>query len=114
MILGFDTVAAPGTPGHSLLGRLEPSFRATEPNVTFLATRRGAARTNEPTGGREMKATWLLSAGLALAFATSASAQEMDFSKVEIITEKLGSNVYMNTSPARNRLGKLLERVQTG
>ena len=42
MILGFDTVAAAGTPGHSLLGRLEPSFRATEPNVTF--SRHGAAR----------------------------------------------------------------------
>jgi cyclase len=47
-----------------------------------------------------MKAAWLLSAGVALAFATSASAQEMDFSKVEIITEKLGPNVYMLTGSA--------------
>src|SRR4029077_19116250 len=62
--------------------------------------RRGAARPHEPTGGRVMKATWLLSAGVALAFATSASAQEMDFSKVEIITEKLGPNVYMLTGSA--------------
>jgi cyclase len=99
MILGFDTAAAAGALGRSL-GRFEPSFRATEPNVTFLATRRGAARPNEPTGGRVMKATWLLSAGVALAFATSASAQEMDFSKVEIITEKLGPNVYMLTGTA--------------
>jgi hypothetical protein len=99
MILGFDTAAAAGALGRSL-GRFEPSFRATEPNVTFLATRRGAARPNEPTGGRVMKATWLLSAGVALAFATSASAQEMDFSKVEIITEKLGPNVYMLTGSA--------------
>jgi cyclase len=47
-----------------------------------------------------MKAAWLLSAGVALAFATSASAQEMDFSKVEIITQQLGPNVYMLTGSA--------------
>jgi cyclase len=45
-----------------------------------------------------MKSAWLLSVGLALAaFSTSGSAQEMDFDKVQIITEKLGPNVYMLT-----------------
>ena len=47
-----------------------------------------------------MKSVWLLSAGLALAFATSAPGQQMDFAKVEIITEKLGPNVYMLTGSA--------------
>jgi glyoxylase-like metal-dependent hydrolase (beta-lactamase superfamily II) len=47
-----------------------------------------------------MKAAWLLSAGVALAFVTSAAAQEVDFAKVEIITEKLGPNVYMLTGSA--------------
>ena len=45
-----------------------------------------------------MKFAWLLSAGLALApFSTSAWCQQMDFDKVQIITEKLGPNVYMLT-----------------
>jgi len=44
-----------------------------------------------------MKSAWLLM-GLALAaVATSAFAQEMDFNKVEIITQQLGPNVYMLT-----------------
>ena len=48
-----------------------------------------------------MKSVWLLSAGLAFAsLATSASGQQMDFAKVEIITEKLGPNVYMLTGSA--------------
>ena len=47
-----------------------------------------------------MKAAWLLSAGVALAFVAGASGQEMDFSKVEIVTEKLGPNVYMLTGSA--------------
>lgn len=42
-----------------------------------------------------------VSAGLALALlATSARAQQMDFAKVEIITEKLAPNVYMLTGSA--------------
>src|SRR5712672_2328566 len=42
-----------------------------------------------------MKSAWLL-VGLAFApMAPSALAQEMDFNKVEILTEKLGPNVYM-------------------
>jgi glyoxylase-like metal-dependent hydrolase (beta-lactamase superfamily II) len=47
-----------------------------------------------------MKSAWLLSAGLAAALAASASGQQMDFTKVEIITEKLGPNVYMLTGSA--------------
>jgi cyclase len=48
-----------------------------------------------------MKSAWLVSVSLALAsFATNASGQQMDFSKVEIITEKLGPNVYMLTGSA--------------
>jgi cyclase len=47
-----------------------------------------------------MKSAWLLSAGLALALLSSASGQQMDFAKVEIITEKLGPNVYMLTGSA--------------
>jgi cyclase len=44
-----------------------------------------------------MKPAWLLSAGLALVPLSSGSAQQMDFDKVQIITEKLGPNVYMLT-----------------
>src|SRR3954464_8950222 len=45
-----------------------------------------------------MKFAWLLLTGLAVAsFSVGASAQEMDFNKVEIITEQLGPNVYMLT-----------------
>jgi glyoxylase-like metal-dependent hydrolase (beta-lactamase superfamily II) len=44
---------------------------------------------------------WLLTAALSVfsagALATAAQAQEMDFNKVQIITEKLGPNVYMLT-----------------
>jgi len=48
-----------------------------------------------------MKSAWLLSAGLAFAaLATSAWCQQLDFDKVEIITEKLGPNVYMLTGSA--------------
>jgi glyoxylase-like metal-dependent hydrolase (beta-lactamase superfamily II) len=48
-----------------------------------------------------MKSAWLLSAGLAwTSLATSALGQQMDFAKVEIITEKLGPNVYMLTGSA--------------
>src|SRR5712672_2652677 len=44
-----------------------------------------------------MKSAWLL-VGLAFApMAPSALAQEMDFNKVEIITQQLGPNVYMLT-----------------
>jgi hypothetical protein len=43
-----------------------------------------------------MKSTWLLLAGLAVApLSMGAFAQQMDFDKVQIITEKLGPNVYM-------------------
>jgi len=42
-----------------------------------------------------MKTAWLLSGGLALAaLATSASAQTMDFGKIEIITDQLAPNLY--------------------
>jgi glyoxylase-like metal-dependent hydrolase (beta-lactamase superfamily II) len=48
-----------------------------------------------------MKSAWLLSAGLALApLSTSAWCQQLDFDKVQIITEKLGPNVYMLTGSA--------------
>ncbi len=44
------------------------------------------------------KSAWLAAAGLALApLATSGWSQQMDFDKVQIITEKLGPNVYMLT-----------------
>jgi len=44
-----------------------------------------------------MKSAWLLVGLTSAAVAASAFAQEMDFNKVEIITEKLGPNVYMLT-----------------
>lgn len=45
-----------------------------------------------------MKSAWLLSAGLALApLSTSGWSQQMDFDKVQIITEQLAANVYMLT-----------------
>jgi cyclase len=48
-----------------------------------------------------MKSAWLFSGALALAsLATSASGQQMDFDKVQIVTEKLGPNVYMLTGSA--------------
>jgi glyoxylase-like metal-dependent hydrolase (beta-lactamase superfamily II) len=48
-----------------------------------------------------MKSAWLLSAGLLLApLSTSAWSQQLDFDKVQIITEQLGPNVYMLTGSA--------------
>jgi len=48
-----------------------------------------------------MKSAWLMSAGLALAaLATPGWSQQIDFDKVQIVTEKLGSNVYMLTGSA--------------
>ena len=45
-----------------------------------------------------MKSAWLLSAALAAAsLATSAWSQQMDFDKVQMVTDKLGPNVYMLT-----------------
>jgi glyoxylase-like metal-dependent hydrolase (beta-lactamase superfamily II) len=45
-----------------------------------------------------MKSAWLLPAGLVLAsLATSAWSQQMDFDKVQIVSQKLGPNVYMLT-----------------
>jgi glyoxylase-like metal-dependent hydrolase (beta-lactamase superfamily II) len=49
-------------------------------------------------GGAAMKSAWLLSAALALAsLAAPAWSQNIDFDKVQIVAEKLGSNVYMLT-----------------
>jgi cyclase len=48
-----------------------------------------------------MKSAWLLSVGFAFAtLCTNGWSQEMDFDKVEIITEHLGPNVYMLTGSA--------------
>src|ERR1043166_4741610 len=48
-----------------------------------------------------MKSAWLFSAGLAVALLpTSGWCQQMDWDKVQIITEKLGPNVYMLTGSA--------------
>jgi len=48
-----------------------------------------------------MKSAWLLAAGLAAAsLCTSAWSQQMDWDKVQIITEKLGPNAYMLTGSA--------------
>src|SRR5215470_12916996 len=48
-----------------------------------------------------MKSAWLVAAGLALVpLSTGARCQQMDFDKVQIITEKLGPNVYMLTGSA--------------
>jgi cyclase len=48
-----------------------------------------------------MKSAWLLSVGLAFAnLCTNGWSQEMDFNKVEILTEQLGPNVYMLTGSA--------------
>ena len=44
-----------------------------------------------------MKSAWLFAGLSSVALATGAVAQEMDFAKVEILTEKLGPNVYMLT-----------------
>src|SRR6267142_1398341 len=48
-----------------------------------------------------MKSAWLLLAGLAVTLlSTSAFAQQMDFDKVQIITEQLGPNLYMLSGSA--------------
>src|SRR5215470_11261992 len=48
-----------------------------------------------------MKSAWLLSVGLSFAtLCTNGWSQQMDFDKVQIITEKLGPNVYMLTGSA--------------
>jgi hypothetical protein len=44
-----------------------------------------------------MRTTWLLAGLTSAALATSTWAQEMDFNKVEIITERIGPNVYILT-----------------
>src|SRR5512136_1520330 len=45
-----------------------------------------------------MKSAWLLGASVTVgALATTGLAQQMDFAKVEIVTEQLGPNVYMLT-----------------
>ena len=52
-----------------------------------------------------MKSVSLLLTALAVAaFSVGASAQEMDFNKVEIITEQLGPNVYMLSGSAASIL----------
>src|SRR5882757_11179662 len=51
-------------------------------------------------GERSMKSAWLLVGLASAALATNAWAQQMDFSKVQIITEQLGPNVYMLTGSA--------------
>src|SRR5215467_8376236 len=60
--------------------------------------RRTDSRHQKRKGGSAMKFTWLL-AGLAAlsadAWLQAARSQDLDFSKVEIITEQLGPNVYM-------------------
>ena len=50
-----------------------------------------------------MKPAWLLPLGLMLAPWSTASAQLIDFAKVEIITEKLAPNVYMLIGLGRAR-----------
>jgi glyoxylase-like metal-dependent hydrolase (beta-lactamase superfamily II) len=47
-----------------------------------------------------MKSAWLSVGLMSTALAMSAWAQDMDFSKVEIVTEKLAPNVYMLTGSA--------------
>ena len=48
-----------------------------------------------------MKSAWLFPLALSLApLATNGWPQEMDFNKIEIITEQLGPNVYMLTGSA--------------
>src|SRR5262249_10648791 len=49
---------------------------------------------------RPMTSAWPLAALLSAALAASASAQAMDFGKVEIITEELKPNVYMLSGSA--------------
>jgi cyclase len=51
-------------------------------------------------GETSMKSAWLLVGLTSAALATSASAQVMDFNKVEIITEQLGPNAYMLSGSA--------------
>jgi cyclase len=51
----------------------------------------------EQSGRRSMKTSFLMAGLTAAALAASASAQEMDFNKVEIVTQQLGPNVYMLT-----------------
>jgi hypothetical protein len=53
-----------------------------------------SARLEKHQGRMTMRRAWLLLAGLAVA-PLSVLAQTMDFAKVEILTEKLGPNVYM-------------------
>ena len=47
-----------------------------------------------------MNTGWLLAGLTSAALATSASAQVMDFNKVEIIVEQLGPNAYMLSGSA--------------
>src|SRR5499427_2000307 len=61
------------------------------------------SRSRRQTNKREsdaMKSAWLLAGLASTVFAASAWAQVMDFDKVEIITERLGPNVYMLSGSA--------------
>ena len=46
-------------------------------------------------GRKSMKSAWLLVGLASAAVAAGVFAQEMDFNKVEIVTQQLGPNVYM-------------------
>jgi glyoxylase-like metal-dependent hydrolase (beta-lactamase superfamily II) len=65
--------------------------------VLISDRRQLSAKTKNHKGEISMKSAWLVVGLTSAALATSSWAQDMDFNKVEIITEQLGPNVYMLT-----------------
>jgi glyoxylase-like metal-dependent hydrolase (beta-lactamase superfamily II) len=74
-----------------------PGLRGALSGLRSDTVARPAKACRNQKGERAMKSAWLLVGLTSAAFATGAWAQEMDFNKVEIITQQLAPNVYMLT-----------------
>jgi cyclase len=98
---GSNAASVPGFAGWlpRLLAECYPCGEFQAPAGTAKTKKSNATRVarEQSDGRRSMKTSFLLAGLIAAALAASASAQEMDFNKVEIITQQLGPNVYMLT-----------------
>jgi len=97
-----------------------PRIRARMLFFALISGRRQMpAKTKNQKGETSMKSAWLLVGLTSAALATSAWAQEMDFAKVEIITQQLGPNLYMLTGsggldPSHDGRGRRQDRRARG
>src|SRR5437588_5109333 len=68
--------------------------------ISLAPNPRYGCRDTDAIGRKPMKSAWLLVGLASAAVSVGAFAQQMDFDKVQIITEQLGPNVYMLTGSA--------------